>query len=187
MGKEILENRLDDELVEYFYWLLNYIDCDAYPACDYDRVLWKLMTTRFIVSIDNDQNRVDDALDFRTRFVPWWMDIPVSILEIMVSMAVRIEDTIMKNTSENNRTAEWFWDMMQNLGLRQQSNDIYDGDEYVDKILHDFNNRKYEKNGLGSLFITRDRSKDMRKMELWFQMHAEFNDILQDEGLLNRQ
>ena len=115
------------------------------------------------------------------------MDIPVSILEIMVSMAVRIEDTIMKNTSENNRTAEWFWDMMQNLGLRQQSNDIYDGDEYVDKILHDFNNRKYEKNGLGSLFITRDMSKDMRKMELWFQMHAEFNDILQDEGLLNRQ
>ena len=185
LGKEII----DDERMEYYIWLISFIDCDLYPVNEYDKVLWKLMTTKFVVSMDRDQNRVDDALDLRKKFIPWdWGEtLQVSILEIMVSMAIRIEDQIMKNTSDDDRTSVWFWDMMQSLGLRQEFDSMYDGDAYVDRILHDFNNRKYDKNGLGGLFVTRDPSKNMRKMELWFQMHAYLNDVLQDEGLLRKE
>ena len=177
--------KFEDERTKYFEWLIGFIDCEWYDPHDFSKALWALMTTKFVVSIDKDQNRVEDALDLRKEFIPWDMGFPVSILEIMVSMAKRIEDQIMQNTVEGNRTAIWFWDMMISLGMERQFDLVYNEDEVM-KILHDFNNRKYEKDGTGSLFITRDRSKDMRKMELWFQMHARFNDILQDEGLLNR-
>lgn len=179
MGKEY------DLYLEYFEWLTAWVIDNEHNVADYTEVLWKLYDTKFVVSMERDQNRVDDALDFRSRFVPFRLDFHVSILEIMISMAARIEDTIMKNTSEEDRTSVWFWDMMNSLGLANQ-NDILFDDQYVLEVLHDFNNRKYERNGVGSLFVTRDRSKDMRKMELWFQMHARFNDILQDEGLLNK-
>jgi hypothetical protein len=178
--------RLDDEYVEYFYWLVGWIKNDIYDWRDYEKVLWKLFDTRFVASLDRDRNRIEDALDLRTKFIPWNMSFPVSILEIMISMAIRIEDQIMVNTSDRDRTSDWFWLMMQNLGLRQQSDDLYDGDEYVDNILHDFNNRKYKRNGMGGLFVTTDQHQDMRKMELWYQMHAQFNDILQHEGYLKK-
>lgn len=176
-----------EEYLEYFEWLMGFIDCEWYDPDNYSNVLWKLYDTKFVVSIEKDQNRVDDALELRNRFVPWKMDsFPVSILEIMISMAIRIEDTIMKNTADYDRTAVWFWNMMQTMGLEAQFDLVYK-DKDVINILHDFNNRRYQRNGLGGLFVTRDHSKDMRKMELWFQMHAQFHDILQDEGLLRKE
>ena len=175
-----------DLYLEYFGWLTAWVNDSEHNAAQYTEVLWKLYDTKFVVSMERDQNRVDDALDFRSRFVPFRLDFHVSILEIMISMAARIEDTIMKNTSEEDRTSVWFWDMMNSLGLANQNDVLFD-DQYVLEVLHDFNNRKYERNGVGSLFVTRDRSKDMREMELWFQMHARFHDILQDEGLLRKE
>lgn len=174
----------DDLYYEYFEWLISWVNEYGHDTSNYTEVLWKLYDTKFVVSMERDQNRVDDALEFRMKFIPFGLDFQVSILEIMISMSVRIEDTIMKNTSEEDRTSVWFWDMMSSLGLANQ-NDILFNEHYVLEVLHNFNNRKYARNGFGSLFVTRDTTKDMRKMELWFQMHARFHDILQDEGLLN--
>lgn len=175
-----------DLYLEYFVWLAAWVNDREHNSSDYTEVLWKLYDTKFIVSMEKDQNRVDDALDFRTRFVPFRLDFHVSILEIMISMAARIEDTIMKNTSEEDRTSVWFWDMMNSLGLANQTDILYD-EQYVLEVLHDFNNRKYERNGVGSLFVTRDKSKDMRKMELWFQMHEYLKTVLQQEGYLRKE
>lgn len=148
----------------------------------YYNVLWHMHNTEFIPVLGLDRNRIQDALAFRHRFIPGVSE-PVCIFELMVSLADRIETETMDGTANRDRTAEWFWDMFESLGLLDMTNDAYD-ERCVDRILRRFICRKYLPNGKGGLFVISDRTVDLRKYEIWYQAALYLNEVLRSEGVL---
>ena len=49
---------------------------------------------------------------------------------------------------------------------------------FINATLDRFLQRKFKKNGEGSLFTIRDPSKDMRNIDIWYQMCAYLNEVL---------
>lgn len=68
-----------------------------------------------------------------------------------------------------NRTAQWFWNMITNLGLGDMYDNRYD-ERTVAKIIDIFLDRRYSSDGTGSLFKIRGCQYDMREVEIWHQM-----------------
>lgn len=149
----------------------------------YRNMLWHMHNTEFVPILKLDANRVQDALDFRSQFIKDEQT-PVGIFELMVSLADRIETDTMGGTADHNRTAEWFWGMVNSLGLFGMTDDLYD-ERTVDKILHVFISREYYPSGQGGLFVTSDRSVDLTEEEIWYQAALYLNDVLRSEGVLD--
>jgi hypothetical protein len=102
---------------------------------------------------------------------------PCSILEMMVALAIRCEEEIMYDPDIGDRTAQWFWCMIANLGLGGITDDVYDR-AYVDDILIRLLYREYEPDGRGGLFRIRNCEYDLREVEIWCQMLWYLNTIV---------
>lgn len=167
----------------YFTELCAVIDSPQGPdVTQYSNVLWHLHHSEFVPMLQFDKNRVQDALDFRARYIDD-DSTPVGIFELMVSLADRIETDTMGGTSDRNRTVDWFWGMLASLGLLNMTDNAYD-ERDVDRILRIFLGRKYARNGQGGLFVTSDDSVDLREEEIWYQAAFYLNDVLRSEGVL---
>jgi hypothetical protein len=88
---------------------------------------------------------------------------------MMVALALACEEDIMDNTSYGNRTGQWFWGMIVNLGLGSMTDGRYD-ERRVDEIIDRFLDRDYEPNGEGGLFTIRHCDRDLRDVEIWHQL-----------------
>ena len=167
----------------YFEFLLSYIlDDEHSKGISYRRLLMHLHDTEFYWSIDMDFNRAQYGIDMRFRFsddpdVVACLQGPCSVLEMMVALAVQCEEEIMTSPDTDDRTAVWFWDMIDNLGLSDQYDRNYEK-AYVDWVLTRFLDRKYEPNGDGGLFYVDHCDKDLTKVEIWKQMLWHLNDFL---------
>ena len=166
---------------EYFNWLYNYV-CKgrAHQNISYEKLLWQLHNIEFTFSIRNDINRAKDGVDLRYRFSTNQgtndilsmldaLDGPCSVLEMMVALSIRCEETIMDNTRYGDRTGQWFWGMMSNLGIGMMSDDIFDA-KVVEDIIYDFLDRNYDPDGKGSLFYIQNCEEDLRNLEIWTQL-----------------
>jgi len=166
---------------EYFEWLYNYVCKNkVHSKISYRNLLMMLHETEFIFSIPNDENRAVDGESLRYRFelefeeregmsLPCKIIGPCSVLEMMIALAIRCEETIMDDPLYGDRTAQWFWRMMSNLGLSLMTDDIYDRDLAKQKIDR-FLNREYDPDGKGGLFYIRGCTEDLRKVEIWAQL-----------------
>lgn len=166
----------------YFNWLYNYV-CKgrANSKVSYRNLFMFLHNTEFIYSIPNDVNRAIDGTDLRYRYAmlidedyPEIIndaldDKPCSVLEMMVALAIRCEETIMDDTRYGDRTTQWFWNMMNNLGVGNMTDDIFD-ENYVNEIIYDFLYRCYDPDGKGGLFYIRGCRDDLRNVEIWTQL-----------------
>lgn len=170
-----------DIINEYFNWL-----CDV--ACQqrfakpipFKKVFTKLHDTNFIFLIPRDENRAEDGMSLRYRFalangyedyastVIDYLRGPCSVLEMMVALAIKCEET-MEDPSRGDRTGQWFWVMMRNLGLGGMDDARFDK-KAVDGILERFLNREYEPDGKGGLFVIHNCDVDLRYVEIWYQM-----------------
>lgn len=161
MGNPVVDN-------EYYDWLLKKIN---YDDTVYDEVLETLFSIEFTWSVANDDNRADDGLVLRSTFMseegwntePWEGD-GCSILEMMIALAMRIENDIMWDGC-SDRSAKWFWEMFRNIGLDEVHNaeDVWD-------IMETFLLREYNYDGSGGLFPLGDSAtKDQREVEIWYQ------------------
>ena len=162
----------------YFCWLVGLIG-DDYIRVNYQRLLWKLYITDYIWELDYDSNRAYDGLLLRDEYVRcggYFSGVVVkngvcSVLEMFIALARAAENNIMHDPDFGDRTGKWFWIMLQNLGL-----DVYDDyhwfESEVERILDIFLHHRYEKNGLGGAFPVHNRTRDLRKMDLWWQMNA---------------
>lgn len=74
----------------------------------------------------------------------------------------------MDDPSIGNRTSQWFWRMITNLGLGHMNDDVYSKKE-VSYILKRFLDREYERDGRGGLFRIRN-ADDLRNVEIWTQL-----------------
>jgi hypothetical protein len=88
---------------------------------------------------------------------------------MMVALAVRCEEWIMDDAAMGNRIGQWFWGMLNNLGLSSMNDSKFDRD-YVDDAIARLLNREYEPDGRGGLFTVRNCDRDMRTVEIWCQL-----------------
>lgn len=169
-----------DELVNrYFDWMYQLV-IDRYSKLSYRKLFVTLHSTEFIFEIPMDDNRAEDGIELRYRFgreqrypdtmIASMLDnTPCSILEMMIALSIRCEEQIMDNPDIGNRTGQWFWNMIVNLGLDSMDDEKFD-QEKVDFILKRLIERRYERNGKGGLFTVSNSLRDMRAVDIWYQM-----------------
>lgn len=183
---------MDDKLNnEYFEWLYSLICNDKYfENLSYRKLLCCLHSIDFIYIMDMDLNRAQDGIDFRYRFgyefdysrdyISKYLDTrPCSVLEMMISLAFNAEERIMDDPDIGDRTGQWFWSMVVNLGLGSMDNRNFDRG-YVNTCINRFLYREYESDGKGGLFTVKNASRDMRKVEIWYQFMWYLNDVLEN-------
>ncbi len=173
----------------YFDWMYQLVADDRYFK-SYRKLFSRLHDTEFTYTIPMDGNRAEDGIDLRYRFgrenaypdamVACLLDVnPCSILEMMIALSIRCEEHIMDNPEIGDRTREWFWEMLVNLGLGSMDDAQYD-EAYVDEVLERFLNREYEANGKGGLFIVQNpryAQYDLRTVDIWYQLNWYLSDI----------
>lgn len=172
---------------QYFEWLVNLVSRNRFSKqVSYYKLLDHLHNTKFRYSIPLDRNRASDGVDLRYRFAsrvgcnPNDARVgPCTVLEMMVALSIRCEETIMDDPDIGDRTGQWFWNMITNLGLGGLNDDRYDPD-YVDDILTRFLDRDYDPDGKGGLFRVVDCDVDMRDVHIWRQMSWYLDTIVDD-------
>ena len=169
------EDRVNDE---YFEWLCELIDSKRFSRqISYRKLLMHLHNIEFTWFVPHDDNRADDGIQLRRRYALCVEDMslvhylkgPCSVLEMMIALAIRCEETIMDDALIGNRAGQWFWGMIRNLGLNNMTDSKFNI-EFVDEIIARFLNREYEPDGRGGLFTVKNCNYDMRRVEIWCQL-----------------
>lgn len=182
MTQDELSNR-------YFAWMCQLV-CNGNRSVKLPhlKLLEHLNNVDFNYTIGLDGNRAEDGVDLRYRFgdecgykaaiIATELDNqPCSILEMMIALAIRCEEHIMDDPDIGNRTGQWFWDMIDNLGLGSMDNTRFNR-FHVDNVISRFINREYGRNGEGGLFTVKTCRRDMRSVEIWYQMCWYLDEIL---------
>lgn len=166
---------------DYFEWLSGIIHDGIFAeGVGYRKLLTHLHDVEFTYLIPRDKNRAENGISLRWRFacevaygaqrnsIVYDLDGPCSVLEMMVSLAIGCEETIMDDPRVGDRTGQWFWGMITSLGLGSMTDYSYDS-KFVDKVLQRFLDREYAPNGKGGLFTIRNCEYDLRTVEIWVQ------------------
>ena len=167
---------------DYFDWMCDLVCKDRFADNNsYRKLLSYLHNIEFRYRIQNDSDRACDGVHLRHRYALYCDEYdynyiqeclsgePCTVLEMMVALAIRCEETIMDDPSFGDRTGQWFWRMIVNLGLGSMTDNRFDR-AYVTEVLVDFLNREYEPSGRGGLFTVRNCDRDFRMMPIWNQM-----------------
>jgi hypothetical protein len=171
----------------YFNWLcakvVDYVMSPT-PSLTYWELLRTFHNTEFAWFLSGDDNRAEDGLDLRREFIliaetpddPNWRRHPAcSVLEMLIAFSRRAE------FMTGERAKDWFWEFVDNLGLRECTDGSgVDPDEIVD-ILDQFVWRTYDHNGKGGILPVTDSNRDQREVEIWYQ----FSDYLFETGRLS--
>lgn len=175
---------------EYFEWLYDIVCHNRYSdRISYRKLLMLLHNIEFIFTLPMDENRANDGEKLRDRFIlsnqygdkeyDYINDRPCSVLEMMVALAIRCEEDIMDDPKIGDRTGQWFWQMVNSLGI----GDLYDSrfdKRAASTIIHKFMHHDYEPNGEGGLFTILDCDIDLRGVEIWDQLNWYINMLLGD-------
>lgn len=169
----------NDIINDYFEWLSDLVCKKRFgKQISYRKLLIYLHGVKFRYSIPRDENRAEDGISLRYRYslhqdfggvVPKCLDGPCSVLEMMVALAMKCEET-MDDPSIGDRTGQWFWGMVTNLGLGAMMDDRFDR-RYVEDVVNRFLDRDYEPDGKGGLFTIRNCDVDLRNVQIWYQMN----------------
>lgn len=164
----------------YFEWLYHICNKQYCQNIAYRKLFFRLHEIDFTYTIPLDGNRADDGINLRYTFgnekayaapviAACLDDRPCSVLEMLIALAIRCEVQIMDDPDVGDRTGLWFWTMVDNLGLSSMTDAGFNRD-YVDKAIHKFLNREYGRNGEGGLFLIKHCRRDLRTVEIWYQM-----------------
>jgi len=175
----------------YFNWMASLAIPDVRKRDDYSLLLVSLNDTKFYFTIPLDENRYIDGIDLRYRFgyennisredISRYLNIrECSLLEMMVALALKCEDTIMYDPDIGNQLSNWFSEMIKSLKLEDMVNNNFDS-EWVQYRFDCLLNHEYEPNGSGGLFTINNPRQDMRTVEIWYQM-CWYLDALLKEG-----
>lgn len=162
----------------YFQWLI-FMVCDDYQRRFYNKLFQLLHSMEFTWTIDYDANRAADGIDLRSEFADFeginYLEIrdilcgPCTVLEMLVALSKRCEDSIMGDSRYGDRTGKWFWEMIGNLGI-----DAYDDGRFergeCRKIVQNWLNRQYSETGKGGIFIVENPRENLQKVEIWYQL-----------------
>lgn len=185
-------------VTEYFDWLMAKV-YDTTVRESYHNLLWYLFNRQFCWpdSIPMDENRAIDGLNLRTRFTDEYNDPEDAIdmylgydrcswLEMMVAMCIRVEESIMCDFDVGDRTGEWFWIAINNLGLGIMTNRNFDED-YCNQCLERFEMRQYNSDGSGGgMYVLQFPrcDRNMQTADVWYQLNWYLTERLQQEGFI---
>lgn len=164
----------------YFDWMYRLVCGDGYSkGRSYRKLFYLLHDTPFTYTIAMDGNRYEDGVELRYRFaneqghreaiIARYLDErPCSVLEMLIALSIRLEEHIMDDPEIGNRTGQWFWNMITNLGLGSM-NDVRFDKDYSYNVIQRFLSRDYERDGKGGLFTVKYCRFDLRDVEIWYQ------------------
>lgn len=166
---------------DYFEWLCDIVCRNRFArGISYRDLLAHLHRIKFVYSIPKDENRAEDGIDLRYRFAhadaDRYLRGPCSVLEMLIALSIRCEETIMDDPAKGDRTGQWFWGMITNLGLGSMTDDRYD-ERFVTECVDRFMYREYEPDGKGGLFRIKGTDEDLRCIEIWHQLCHYLNTI----------
>lgn len=163
----------------YFNWLYDQVCHNRFaPDISYRKMFHALDQIPFTWTIPRDENRAEDGISLRHRcgLAYGYLNLEdsiskeCSVLEMLVALAIRCEEDIMSNVNYGDRTGQWFWQMICNIGLGSMSDDKFNVST-VRKAAHRFMDRAYNSDGSnGGLFRIRNCTQDLREVEIWVQM-----------------
>lgn len=165
---------------DYFDWMYGLVCDTEHPTnLSYRKLLNFLHNMDFTYQIVMDSNRFEDGIELRYRYgyennqdspiVSRNLDDrPCSVLEMLIALSIRLEEHIMDDPEIGDRTGQWFWNMLTNLGLGSMDDRKFN-ENYVEGIILRFLDREYEPNGKGGLFTIENCRYDLRTVEIWYQ------------------
>lgn len=171
---------------DYFEWLVELAGLKDCWGQTYWLLARDLHERDFTSVLARDENRAADGMALRedyfydSTFPSEEFDDVIcrehaSVLEVMVALARRMDFEMSDPDDPSDRTSEFFFAMLENLGL-----DAYDDDHYVEcdgfrnvrLALDILIQREYEPDGRGGLFPLTCPDDDQRDVEIWYQMMA---------------
>lgn len=165
----------------YFEWLCKQAIPNECLRKEYSNLLGCLYEINYYANFEMDNNRITDGIDLRYRFarsISIYNTIEVdnlcqyeqcSMLEMMLALCIRMEESIMYDPDKGDRTHVWFEHMLKSLGILEESNDLFSRQRIEFKISQ-FLEGQYSVDG-GGLFILRNKKIDLNKYDLWYQMN----------------
>lgn len=167
---------LDDDYLEWLYAQVGSVD-NKNLSKSYWTLMKFLYTKEFTWSyIEKDGNRAQDGRDLRRQFLadtglstrgdPGFLDYGCSFLELMIGICVKLE------FQSDMSVREWFWVLIENLGLKRCTDANPPDQEIINHILDKVLNRQYAPNGAGGLFPLQQPEQDQRDVELYYQGEA---------------
>lgn len=177
--------RIEDKVKkDYFNWMYDMM-CDGRfaPEISYRNLFEFLHEVEFVYSVPHDKNRASDGVSLRYKYccmnecedLERHLTGPCSVLEMLVALSIHIEH-LMASTAKGDRTAQWFWGMITNLGLGSMCDSNYN-EWLVNDVITRFLNREYDRNGKGGLFTVKGWDRDARDAEIWHQLMAYLNTL----------
>lgn len=169
---------------DYFEWMYNLVRGDRFArTITHRKLLTFLHDVEFVYFVPYDENRAADGIALRYHYcvihncedLECYLTGPCSVLEMMVALAIRCEN-LMDDIYMGDRTGQWFWSMISNLGLGSMSDDNYN-EWFVNDVVTRLINREYEPDGRGGLFRVKGWERDMRTAEIWHQLMAYINSM----------
>jgi hypothetical protein len=169
---------LDDQ---YLTWL--YGQVAVVRTRKSSRTFWdlfrQLFSTEFVWFVPNDDNRAEDGRELRCEWATStnteansnWLSLGCSFLELLIGLSRRLAFETDGNASD------WFWHLINNLGLLGCHDRSNFKVEDVDDITHAVIWRTYSRDGKGGLFPLHHTNNNQRQVEIWYQL-SEY--LLQD-------
>lgn len=163
---------------EYFVWLVEWIDDgdrdDMLPVLSY------LFKKEYVWYTDLNATQAMSSMDLRERFDPDNADEakeerPCSVLELLVALAVDIEENICGVYGHEN-PARWFWEWLNNLGIDDRCTGRGYSKDYLDQCIDDWLEGDITRSGKRSPFPIKRKGVDQRKKTLWMQCMAYVNE-----------
>ena len=155
----------------YYKWLISQVSDKHYDARYYSKLLKDLDSIAFTWIMELDENRVSDAYTMRND-CGYVDDQPVSVLEIMVALARRVEPEYL----EEGGAIPFFWGMIKSLGLYFNDDYHYDA-ELTQTVVSKFLDRDYRSDGKGGLFTLLNPRENMRTVQIWQQAMWYLNEL----------
>lgn len=171
-----------DEFDSYFLWLGSLVDVDWDR---YSELLYILDHIEFRWSIPQDESRATEGLMLREEFYnasnhieDWvlFLDTPCSVLEALIPLSRRM-DSLLTDEFKGDRSRVWFWEFIENLGLRPYDNNriktrLYDNCDYdIQTIINRWLDREFDFDGTGSIFPVPGAVGDQREISTIYQMY----------------
>ena len=171
----------------YLEWLLRLINADNYKGKSYIKLCSLLNKIPFEPVMKLDKNRSSDVQSLlRETYIqsqsdwyrlsndeimelPTW---PVSFLELIISLAMRIDLDFMREINGIDNTRIYFWVIVRNLGFLSFVDDNWNEDSIISVVnrLNIVQERKYDFNGNGGLFPLENAEMDQRNVQIWNQL-----------------
>lgn len=146
-------------------------DCVAKPLNERD-ILWQKEYNRIVEALSLRKDYIDSGIsdkekrELESRFV--------SVLEVLIAFAIRIDDDMFYEPGEN-LIPRFFFEFIENLEIDIPNKDwSFENEFFVDQQIKHFLDRTYTLNGEGGNIYVFDWDevypKDLRTMSLWDQL-----------------